>query len=224
LNIALLGAECTGKSTLAQALAAHMRALHPTPGNPANEPALCVPELLRNWCAQAGRTPHIHEQMGIAHAQAQALDAARARLGPHGVLVADTTPLMTAIYSLHYFQDASLLSFGLAQQKRFSHTLVTALDLPWQADGFLRDGPVAAQAVDRLLRDTLSQAGMPYQVIHGRGSARLTQALAVLRHRTAAPACAAHGTPWHTCAQCGDAWSERQIFRQLLNRPPEPSP
>jgi nicotinamide riboside kinase len=225
LNIALLGAECTGKSTLAQALAAHMGASSaPAPDSLGPAQALCVPELLRDWCTKAGRPPHIHEQMGIAHAHARALDAARANLGPNGVLVADTTPLMTAIYSLHYFQDASLLPFGLAQQRRFSHTLVTALDLPWQADGFLRDGPAAAQTVDRLLRDTLNQAGVPYQVIHGRGGTRLTQALAVLHHSTAAPACAAHGTPWHTCAQCGDAGAERQLFRQLLNRPTGPSP
>jgi HTH-type transcriptional regulator, transcriptional repressor of NAD biosynthesis genes len=170
--------------------------------------------VLRDWCTHAGRTPLAHEQAGIAHAQVQALDAARAQLGAQGVLVADTTPLMTAIYSVFYFQDASLLPFGLAQQRRFDHTLVTALDLPWQADGVQRDGPATAQAVDNLLRRTLDDAGLPYQVIHGWGPARLAQALAVLQHRPAP--CAEHGAPWHTCGLCGDARAERQLFTQLL--------
>lgn len=209
MNIALLGAECTGKSTLATALAHHFSPDCTTPPT-----AWCVGEVLRDWCTHAGRTPLAHEQAGIAHAQAQALDAARAQLGAQGVLVADTTPLMTAIYSVFYFQDASLLPFGLAQQRRFDHTLVTALDLPWQADGVQRDGPATAQAVDNLLRRTLDEAGLPYQVIHGRGPARLAQALAVLQHRPAP--CAEHGTPWHTCGLCGDARAERQLFTQLL--------
>lgn len=209
MNIALLGAECTGKSTLATALAHHF-----SPDSTAPPTAWCVGEVLRDWCTHAGRTPLAHEQAGIAHAQAQALDAARAQLGATGVLVADTTPLMTAIYSVFYFQDASLLPFGLAQQRRFEHTLVTALDLPWQADGVQRDGPATAQAIDNLLRRTLDDAGLPYQVIHGRGPARLAQALAVLQHRPAP--CAEHGTPWHTCGLCGDARAERQLFTQLL--------
>lgn len=214
MNIALLGAESTGKSTLANALAHHFSPEGTTPPT-----AVCVGELLRDWCAHAGRTPLVHEQAGIAHAQAQALDTARAQLGVHGVhgvLVADTTPLMTAVYSVFYFQDASLLPFGLAQQRRFGHTLVTALDLPWQADGLQRDSPATAQAVDSLLRHTLDEAGLPYQVIHGRGPTRLAQALVALQHRPAA--CPAHGTPWHTCGLCGDARAERQLFTQLLAR------
>ena len=213
MNIALLGAESTGKSTLAMALAQHF-----SPEGTKPPYALCVNEVLRDWCVQHGRTPLPHEQAGIAHAQAEALDAARAQLGSRGVLVADTTPLMTAIYSVFYFQDASLLPFGLAQQRRFDHTLVMALDLPWKADGLQRDSPSSAQAVDSLLRHTLDEAGLPYQVIHGRGTTRLVQTLAVLQHRTAACSHdgANDGTPWHTCALCGDARAERQLFTQLV--------
>lgn len=218
MNIALLGAECTGKSTLAAALLDHFSSL-PLTREPSPGPfALSVSETLRDWCSLRGRTPMSHEQAGIAHEQALALENARAQLGPHGVLVADTTPLMTAVYSLFYFQDASLLPFGLEQQRRFSHTLVTALDLPWRTDGIQRDGPATAQAVDGLLRRTLDEAGLSFQVIHGRGSARLAQALAVLQHRPS-PRCSEHGTSWHTCAQCGDARAERQLFSRLVARP-----
>ena len=209
MNIAVLGAESTGKSTLAAALAAHFSTDSTLPTT-----ALCVGEVLRDWCARAGRTPLAHEQAHIAQAQALALDTARAQLGTHGVLVADTTPLMTAVYSLFYFQDASLLPFGLAQQRRFEHTLLTALDLPWQPDGLQRDGPATAQAIDSLLREILNEAGLRYQVIHGRGPARLAQALAALQHRPFP--CAVHGMPWHTCALCGDAMAERQLFTRLL--------
>lgn len=213
MNIALLGAESTGKSTLAAALVQHFSA----PGSGSPRPALHVKEVLRAWCEQQGRTPLAHEQAGIAYTQAQAIERGRAELGPEGVLVADTTPLMTAIYSQVYFQDDSLLPYGLAQQARFDHTLVMALDLPWQPDGLLRDGPARAEETDRLLRQALHQARLPYQVVHGKGAARLAQALAALRHQATAGACSAHGLPWHVCAQCGDAHAERQLFRRLTS-------
>ena len=64
-RIAIVGAESTGKSWLTQALAEVIRlrghAVH------------TVDEVLRAWCDREGRTPHPHEQLGIAQAQAQAM-------------------------------------------------------------------------------------------------------------------------------------------------------
>jgi nicotinamide riboside kinase len=168
LIIAIVGAESTGKSTLALALAERIAAdtgLH----------AVAVPEVLRQWCDAAGRTPLQHEQRCIAAEQQRRIDAARAT---HDVVVADTTPLMVAIYSRLIFGDDSLLPMALEAQRRADITLLTALDLPWVADGHQRDGPHVRGPVDRQLRSLLCEHGITFATIAGAGAARVEQALA----------------------------------------------
>ena len=229
MKIALLGAECTGKSTLATALVAHVNSgsttgLFNADTHPAQPKATLVKEALRTWCDQMGRTPLAHEQAGIARLQEQAILAAASGMTNGDVLVADTTPLMTAIYSRHYFHDNSLLPGALAVQQQFDHTLLMGLDLPWHADGLQRDGPATRQAIDTLLRATLNEAGLPYRVILGQGQSRLQQAMTVLSYAppSAPVLCAEHARngmgDMHLCAQCGNAWAERQLFSRLLSR------
>ena len=170
LRIAIVGAESTGKSTLAQALCARL----------ADETGLrCihVTEHLRDWCAAAGRTPRADEQFAIARAQAHAVQAAAQT---HQIVLCDTTPLMTAVYSALLFEDHSLFEFALEQQRLCALTLLTALDLPWVADGLQRDGPHVQTPVDRQLRSTLIEAGLPWSLISGQGEARTEAALSAL--------------------------------------------
>jgi nicotinamide riboside kinase len=174
MRIAILGAECTGKTTLAQTLA---RALDRPPAR-----AHWVPETLRDWCRRHARTPAQHEQSAIAVAQARAIDQA----GPGDVL-ADTTPLMTAVYSDVLFQDRSLYQFALAHHAGFDITLLADTDLPWMADGLQRDGPAWRDVVNARLRQVLNEHALPYALIQGKGEARAANALAAIeRHRTLA--------------------------------------
>ncbi|MFG6431274.1 AAA family ATPase [Roseateles sp. LYH14W] len=162
--VALLGAECTGKSTLAEALAARFN-------------AGLVPEYLREWCDTHGRTPLQHEQAHIAAEQAARIDAASRQ---HELVFCDTTPLITALCSQHYFDDDSLLADALAFQRRCDLTLLCAPDLPWQADGIQRDGPAVRQAFDARLRKALAQVGLAWSDIQGDWPERLDLALAAL--------------------------------------------
>lgn len=162
--IALLGAECTGKSTLATALAARFK-------------AGLVTEYLREWCDAHGRTPLQHEQAHIAAEQAARIEAA-GRV--HDVVFCDTTPLITALCSQHYFNDDSLLPEALAFQHRCELTLLCAPDLPWQADGFLRDGPEVRERFDARLRAALAAHGIPWVSIQGDDGSRLALALQAL--------------------------------------------
>ncbi len=165
--VALLGAECTGKSTLARALAARLG-------------AGLVTEYLREWCEARGTTPQAHEQASIAAEQARRIEHGAAH---HALLIADTTPLMTALFSQHYFSDDSLLAQALDFQRRCDLTLLCAPDLPWQADGFMRDGPGVRTAIDTRLRDTLSQHALPWQSVQGTEDCRLDAALRAIRER-----------------------------------------
>lgn len=163
--VALLGAECTGKSTLAEALATHFK-------------AGLVTEYLREWCDAHGRTPLQHEQTHIAAEQAARIEAAARK---HALVFCDTTPLITALCSEHYFNDLSLTADALAYQRRCELTLLCAPDLAWQADGIQRDGPAVRARFDARLRATLAGQGLAWVDIHGDEQARLQQALSAIQ-------------------------------------------
>lgn len=167
LLIAIVGAESTGKTVLAQDLA-----LQITAGSGLR--CAAVPELLRAWCEREGRTPRPEEQADIARAQTAAIDAASQ---VQDVVICDTTALMTAIYSEQLFQDTGLLTEALAFHRRCGLTLLTALDLPWVADGLQRDGPHVRAPVDAAIRRALLAGGLSWSVVSGRGQQRVEAAL-----------------------------------------------
>ena len=163
LVIAVVGAESTGKTSLAQGLSARL-------AQTTGLRCTWVPEWLRLWCDANGRTPARHEQTGIAQTQDERIEAAAQA---HDIVVADTTALMTAVYSLHVFGDESLRPFAVAQHRRVDLTLLTALDLPWVADGHQRDGPHVRMPVDVTLHQWLTEARLPFERVSGLGTARL---------------------------------------------------
>ena len=208
--IALLGAECTGKTTLAQAL-------HRALASPTCRVAL-VAEYLREFCDLHGRTPRRDEQHEIADEQTRRIDAAARE---HDLVIADTSALMIAVYSDQVFGDTGLYAPAEAAHARCDLTLLTALDLPWQADGLQRDGPQVREPVDAKVRAALARAGCGYSVIFGSGTARLEAAHACVQRALLAhavgtsPAADASdasdaATPWHwRCERCGDPGCER---------------
>lgn len=168
--VAVVGAECTGKSTLARQLCQALLAQ--------GTRAVVVPEGLRTFSARMGRTPSADEQQAIADGQTHCIAQAAAR---YPVVIADTTALMTAVYSEQVFGDTSLYAQAVRDHKACALTLLAATDLPWHGDGHQRDGPAIRQSVDALLRRALERSGIPYAVVIGTGPARLRAALEALR-------------------------------------------
>lgn len=206
--IALVGAECTGKSTLAHALhtALSERGLR----------VIWVPEILRDWCRQHQRTPQAHEQEAIAQAQAMAIDAAAQDCD---WVLADTTPLITAIYSELLFGDNSLYPMALKFAQRCALHMLCATDLPWVADGLQRDGEAARLAFDTRLRTVLTHERIAYATILGQGEARTQRALRQLDATLWAQPSArsAPQVPWKwSCERCSDARCEHQLFSMLI--------
>lgn len=213
MQIALLGAECTGKTQLSHAL------VHALSSEGADT-AYAVPEVLRAWCAQHGRTPQPDEQEAIAHEQAQAQRVASALA--HTFTVADTTPLMTAVYSDVLFQDPSLYPFALDHQRQYDLTLVMGLDLPWVADGVQRDGPLVRAQVDARLRQVLDAHALRYTVVYGIGEQRIDCALQAIAHRNPSRKGVKQAPPsnWQwSCEKCSDSRCEHQLFSGLLRAP-----
>ena len=202
LKLAILGAECTGKSSLVAALQAHWQAR--------GTKVQVVHEVLRQWCDQHGRTPLAQEQIAIAQAQAALAEHATEA----DYLIADTSPLMTAVYSDVLFQDPSLYPFVLSHQRIYQHTLVAGLDLPWQADGIQRDGADMRRRIDARLRDVLQREGLAFSIVYGTGPARLASALAVLEPGVSTVPQARGSWRW-LCDKCSDADCEHRLFSDL---------
>ena len=221
LRIAIVGAESTGKTALARALAAELAAL-------TGLRCTWVGEWLRSWCEREGRTPRPDEQSAIARQQQALIDEAAAQ---HDLVVCDTTPLMTAVYSDLLFNDRALDAYAVAQQRRCQLTLLTALDIAWQPDGLQRDGPHVRTPVDNRVRALLTGHALPWSLVAGQGAARLERALDAvapllrdrllpatglftrLAARDAAGLAEAAAWRWH-CNSCDDADCEHAAFRQ----------
>lgn len=207
--VALLGAESTGKTTLAHALAEAMR-------RPGRRVAV-VDEYLREFCARRGRTPARGEQAAIADEQTRRIQAAAA---DHDLVFADTTALMTAVYSDWVFGDASLYPTAEKAHLACDLTLLMALDIAWQEDGLQRDSAQVREPVDQLIRAALTAAGTGFAVIAGTGAARLAAAVAGVElaiARATAPATSLSrpndnvSPRWHWhCERCGDPDCERK--------------
>ena len=214
-RIALLGAQSTGKSQLAGELARHLasRGLR----------AVAVAEVLREWCARAGRVPHPEEQLAIAREQEDRVDRAASAAD---VVIADTSALMVAIHAGMLYEDGPLYRFALERQQRYDATLLTGLDLPWVADGSQRDPAQPREAVDALLRSLLQRAGVGFQVVYGQGPQRLQGALQALASAGVLPPGAAGRDeapavrrPWvWVCEKCSDPECEHRLFAQLRDR------
>lgn len=167
--VCLLGAECTGKTTLAQALARDFSGLY-------------VAESLRDFCVAQTRPPTAQEQAGLIEAQLAREDEALARAARGGqrLVFCDTAPLLTAVYSDYYFGDRSLYTRALALHRRYALTLLLAPDLPWVEDGWQRDGELARGRVHQLLQHALGTVA-PVRVIAGLGVTRTQCAAAAVQ-------------------------------------------
>lgn len=213
-RVALVGAESTGKTTLARELAAHLsdRGLR----------AVAVDEVLREWCERAGRSPRPEEQLAIAREQEARVDAAAAQAD---IVIADTTALMVAVHAGMLSGDGELVRFGLARQQACDATLLTGLDIAWRPDGLQRDAADPREAVDALVRMLLQRGGVEYQVVYGQGAQRMRSALRALGAAGVLPSGMDasgkerdddDGKPWvWICEKCSDPACEHRLFAKL---------
>lgn len=213
--VTLLGGESTGKTTLAQALTGALARSGVTVAQ--------VPEHLRTWCEQNRRAPRADEQAALAHEQARRTDLAAGDVAVE-IVIADTSPLVVAVYSELYFGDASLVEAALAWQRGVDLTLVMGLDLPWVADGLFRDSAAVRDATDARLRTHLQAASIPFQSVHGHGEARTQQALRAVgrllaRNLTDTDPAWLHGRHAWRCDTCSDPDCEHRLFSSLIGRP-----
>ena len=169
-RVAIVGAESSGKSTLAEALAARYG-------------TVWVPEYLREFVDTEGRVPRESDQFAIARTQRAREDAAAARAARF--LFCDTIPLMTAVYSMQYWQRVDAELAALVQRHDYAFTLVAAPDSPWEADGLQRESEAVRQQVHATLMATLAARAIPFTVVTGALASRILQVEALINTSSA---------------------------------------
>lgn len=161
-EIALVGPESTGKTTLARLLARRFG-------------ATWVPEHARSYLQRRGGVYDAADLPHIAHGQLTAERRARARKGRGRLLVLDTDLVVLHVWSLVRFQHVDALIGRKLARVGHRRYLLMAPDLAWEADP-LRENPHDRDLLFERYRATLERFGYRYAVIRGTGLARLVAA------------------------------------------------
>lgn len=164
-RICVVGAESTGTTTLAEALAAHYQ-------------TLWVEEYGREYSSQKQAKPgegwRTDEFIHIATEQTRREDAA-AR-DANRVLICDTNAFATVLWHRRYVGATSPEVAALGGQARCDLYLLTGDEIPFVQDG-LRDGEHIRHAMHGWFEEALAAQTVPWALLRGSHEARLRAAI-----------------------------------------------
>ena len=164
--VVFLGAESTGKSTLARALADAL-------GEP------YVEEVGRTlWVASGGELP-LSEYVTICREHV-ALEERALREARRFVFV-DTNAITTQQYAFFFFGACppEVRAYAHRCRARYAHVFVCAADAPFEPDGWRADSEVQRYQ-DGAVRNDLTIRGIPYTVVRGSVAERVAAVRALL--------------------------------------------
>lgn len=176
-KVVFLGAESTGKSTLAKRMAEEFGSEF-------------VAEYGREVYERNGGVMRLEDYVHIAQKHRRLEDAARVKvwrrkerglLDGQPYLFLDTNAVTTLFFSYYYHQAASPELHQLANEckARYHHVFVCADDIPFEQDGW-RDNAVWRSRMQGLVLHDLDCRGIEYTVLHGGLEARVEQVRGVL--------------------------------------------
>jgi NadR type nicotinamide-nucleotide adenylyltransferase len=167
--VVVTGSECTGKTTLAAELGAQF-------GGPVSL------EFAREYLT--GRTDPLDASdvdpiaRGQLRAQEDADEAAARRQA--AIVIRDTDLLSTVVYSHHYYGGCPAWVEREARDGAGDLYLLLVPDVPWVADGLLRDRPEGRNAMHDLFRTGLADAGVSVIEIGGTWDERRARAVSAV--------------------------------------------
>lgn len=169
VNVAVLGAESTGKTTLCRDLAAHFA-------------SPWVPEYMRTYLQAKWDNEQLtctwEDLLPIAQGQIElenkrAMQAAQLPAGQRYVFC-DTSLFELMVYSNWYYGDCPLALTQAALAHHYDLILLTEVDTPWVADD-LRDAPHERDEISRYFADQLSIYHKSFRRIGGGRQTRVMQ-------------------------------------------------
>lgn len=165
IKIVLFGPESTGKTILAQKLAAHFN-------------TLWVPEFSRiyaeNKLKQNALLTH-HDVLPIAQGQMQLENERTPKANK--LLICDTDLLETKVYSEIYYKGFTSNDLNkFATENYYNLYFLTNIDMPWEPDG-IRDKPHARETMFQTFQNALEIYQKPYVLLSGNLSNRFEVAV-----------------------------------------------
>ena len=157
-RICLTGAECTGKSRLAEELARHFG-------------TVCIPEYAREYALRVARPLTYLDVAAIAEGQ-MALEGGLVA----GLAILDTDLISTVVYSRHHYGACPEWIEAEARKRRADLYLLLDVDVPWSADA-ARDSGARREELHEEFRRALEEFGGKFVLIFGTWEERRKRAI-----------------------------------------------
>lgn len=165
VRVAIIGPECSGKTTLAQALTSVLKAQ--------GVKAHCVAEYAREYYRDRPYQPDSQDVVAIAREQ---LAAEQRSATDNECLICDSTVTTCKIWSEVAFGYVPSILLALHRPDTYDLTLLAKPDIPWQADP-LRSHPYARDWLFSLYEKELVAHGVRWIEIAGPHAVRFSRAL-----------------------------------------------
>jgi HTH-type transcriptional regulator, transcriptional repressor of NAD biosynthesis genes len=174
IRVAILGAECSGKTTLCYALKTVLSDLEII--------TKIAPEALREFCGRHQRVPRREEQLGIMRDQQSNEGYAESRLTTDktNLLLSDCAPITIAIYSELYFSDTSLYPEAQTHHEKYDLSILLTPNIGWQQDGIFRESPQAQQRFHHRMKQWLASSTHPWLEISEVADQRTMRAMSAI--------------------------------------------
>ena len=166
-KVVVTGSECTGKTTLVQALAARFETAFSTEG-------------ARNYLDEVQRPLSFADVEPIAHCQVslegEALEQAE------NLAILDTDLVSTMIYSRHYYGECKKWIVDMAVSRMANLYLLCDIGVPWTGDGLHRDQGKTEQRLQlhQAFISELDRIQARYEILSGDADTRLEHATTII--------------------------------------------
>lgn len=164
IKIAIVGPESTGKSALAQLLAAHYK-------------TRWVPEVARDFLQNLNRNYTAKDVEQIARLQLEKEE--EISKSATGILFCDTTLLVIKIWMENAYGKCPKWILTSIQSRKYDFYLLTDIDLEWQPDP-LREHPHKRQFFKDWYQRELVGMNSRWDWVQGFGECRTANALSIL--------------------------------------------
>jgi NadR type nicotinamide-nucleotide adenylyltransferase len=164
IRIAVVGPECTGKSTLSEQLADHYKTNY-------------VPEFAREYLARLQRPYTLDDIVEISKGQIRTED--EISFTTNKLLICDTNLVVTKIWAEFKYKKCPEWIKENSMKRKYALHLLTYPDIPWQKDP-LREHPYLREELFELYKKELDQQSVPYLIISGLPEERLQKAIAAI--------------------------------------------
>lgn len=163
-RIAIVGPECTGKTTLAEALAQHYQ-------------TVWVPEFARTYLDELGRPYTQEDLLDIAHGQIKWED--EYALQANNLLICDTNLLVIKIWSEFKYGNCHSEIIHAVHSRHYDLHLLTHPDVPWEDDP-QREHPDKRDLLFSIYKREIERMNVAYTEIYGSPEERLEKAVSAI--------------------------------------------